>query len=404
MTSDASLADLERSARIYPAYLFFQKASYWGPIFFLYFNSVLQLADVLLLESIYYVSVVILEIPTGYLSDRFGPRRILILSSLSQIMACAAFASSGVFAILAVGQVLLALGMALGSGSDTSYHYAILKATGRDSEYGDREGRASQALLLSQATSALIGGAVAIVDLRLAYILTLASSLVAAGLASRFAEIRPAVRDKGSMKRQIRACLGDATHPRLAWLTGYFIYMTVINHIPHEFYQPFLQNLIHQIQFSPATPAVTGIHTAMTMGVAAIAASSTIRMRDKLGSTPTLLLAGLIQTLIIAGMAWIQSPAIAILMVLRSVPRGLMQATFNAEVVPLVGETRRATYLSIQSLLGRLAFGAILFTFSSVFAGNEIAAPIRVSTIGAAVGLILLTAVLPMLKRRKSPQ
>ena len=403
MASDVSPEALERSARLYPVYVFFQKASYWAPIFFLYFSRVLPLHDVLLLEAIYYISVVILEVPTGYLSDRIGPRRVLLASSVAQMAACSAFASSGIFPILACGQILLALGMALGSGSDTSYHYAVLNALGRDEEYGRREARAARSLLLSQAISALLGGAVAVFDLRLAYLLTLASSAVAATIALQFAGVRPKGVERKSVTRWIRSCLQDASHPRLAWLLGYFIFMTVINHIPYEFYQPFLKILIHQVQSSLATPVVTGMHTALAMGVATVAAAYSIRIRDRLGPSSTLLLAGLVQTVIIAAMALVQAPAIAILIVFRSVPRGLMQAPLNAEVVPLVGEERRATYLSIQSLLGRLAFGAVLFVFSQIFDGNEIEAPLGVSMVGAALVLLLLALAVPLSRKSNHP-
>lgn len=399
MTSVDQRHALEKSARLYPFYVFFQKASYWGPIFFLYFSSVLTLSNVLLLEAIYYISVVLLEIPTGYLSDRIGPRRVLIASSVAQMAACAAFVSTGLFPILVCGQVLLALGMALGSGSDTTYHYGVLKASDRGQEYGMREARSARALLLSQAISALLGGAAAVLDLRLAYLLTLVSSAVAAGIALQFAEIRPNGLEREDLTYQIRSCLQDAAHPRLAWLLGYFIYITVINHIPHEFYQPFLSSLIHETQVGLAPPAVTGLHTAVTLGIATVAATYSIRIRDRLGTSLTLLLAGLLQTAIIAAMALARSPAIAILIILRSVPRGLMQAPLNAEVVPLLGENRRATYLSIQSLLGRLAFGTILFVFSQTFIGNEIAGPLGVSMTGAAAVLLLLAIAAPFSKK-----
>ena len=157
MTTDRQ-AHLESSTGRYPVYLFFQKASYWGPVFFLYFSSVLTLPDVLVLEGIYYISVVLLEIPTGYLADRFGQRRVLIWSSIAQAIACAIFILSGTFVELAAGQVFLALGMALGSGSDTAYHFSILKDLGNEIEYGAREAKAARTLLISQASSALIGG------------------------------------------------------------------------------------------------------------------------------------------------------------------------------------------------------------------------------------------------------
>ncbi|HCK10786.1 MAG: hypothetical protein CME21_22800 [Gemmatimonadetes bacterium] len=398
MTGSASLTRLEWSARRYPVYLFFQKASYWGPIFFLYFSSLLSLSDVLLLESIYYITVVLLEIPTGYLADRVGHRRVLIGSSIAQMTACLAFVSSDHFSVLAFGQIMLATGMALGSGSDTSYHFSVLAALGRSDEYGSREAKAARSLLISQATSALIGGAVATMDLRVAYLFTMASSLVAFAIAAGFLDVTVESSPRKSMVSQIGSCLRDATHPRLAWAMAYFIFMTVINHIPHEFYQPFLKTLILEHATDISTPLTIGIHTALTMGVATIAAAISIRIRDRIGSSSTLLLAGLIQTVIISGMALSTSPLIGILLLLRSIPRGLIQAPLNAEIVPLVGKDRRATYLSLQSLMGRLAFGAVLLAFSMFFDGNEIAAPIGVSMTGAAVGLLLLLALVPLSK------
>jgi len=41
-------------------------------IFFLFFKAHLEIKIVLLLEAIYYISVVLLEVPSGYFSDRIG--------------------------------------------------------------------------------------------------------------------------------------------------------------------------------------------------------------------------------------------------------------------------------------------------------------------------------------------
>jgi hypothetical protein len=402
MNAAASQEALSKSVARYPVYLFFHKASYWGPVFFLYFSSLLSLADVLLLEAIYYVSVVILEVPTGYLADRFGSRRILIASSIAQMAACSAFALSGHFFVLAAGQTLLALGMSLSSGSDTAYHFAVIGAANRQDEFPEREGRAARALLLSQATSALVGGCVAVFDLRLAYLLTLVSSLVAASIAYRFAEVSPGREQSESVTRQLKSCIKDVRNPRLAWLLGFYIYMTVVNHIPHEFYQPFIRGLIDQAAPGVPTPAVTGIHTALTMGVATLAATLSIRLTRRIGNSWTLLLGGGIQTLIIGAMASLHSPVVAILVLLRSVPRGLMYAPLNAEIVPLIGEGRRATYLSLQSLLGRLAFGGVLIAFSRISSTGNIAEPLSLSTVGAVAGLLLLAITAPLSFRASS--
>jgi hypothetical protein len=50
----------------------------------------------------------------------------------------------------------------------------------------------------------------------------------------------------------------------------------------------------------------------------------------------------------------------------RTVPRALMPAPMNAAVAPLMGSSQRATFLSIQSLAGRLAFAGFLAGLSLV--------------------------------------
>ena len=45
---------------------------FWYPIFFLYFLARLPLVQVLQLEAIYYAGVVLLEVPSGWFSDRIG--------------------------------------------------------------------------------------------------------------------------------------------------------------------------------------------------------------------------------------------------------------------------------------------------------------------------------------------
>ena len=67
-------ADLERNVRLYPWYAGVLGFWFWIPIFFLFFSAHLSLDKILLLESIYYASVVLLELPSGYFSDRVGRR------------------------------------------------------------------------------------------------------------------------------------------------------------------------------------------------------------------------------------------------------------------------------------------------------------------------------------------
>jgi hypothetical protein len=63
-------------------------------------------------------------------------------------------------------------------------------------------------------------------------------------------------------------------------------------------------------------------------------------------------------------MAWVLSPIIVGVLLFRSCPRAIMTPPLNAAVTGAVPVHIRATYLSIQSLAGRLAFSLTLFTLA----------------------------------------
>ncbi|PCI35972.1 MAG: MFS transporter, partial [Elusimicrobia bacterium] len=67
--------------RLFPIYLVLIRLDFWLPVFFLYFNSLFSFQHVLALEAIYYAAVVLLEIPSGYYSDRVGRKRALLTAA-----------------------------------------------------------------------------------------------------------------------------------------------------------------------------------------------------------------------------------------------------------------------------------------------------------------------------------
>ena len=73
--------------RIYPWYVALFNAHFWMPVFFLYFLQHVSMSEVLRLEAIYYLAVVILEVPSGYFSDRFGRRPTLLIACSSLLLA-----------------------------------------------------------------------------------------------------------------------------------------------------------------------------------------------------------------------------------------------------------------------------------------------------------------------------
>jgi len=342
-------------------------------VFFLYFSSRFSLADVLRLEAIYYFAVVLLEVPSGYVSDSVGRRFTLLVATTAVAIAHGLFFLGEHFAVFALAQICLATGLAFNSGTDTSFLYDTLVGLGRENDFADWEALAVNRGFLGGAVAAVCGGAVATVDLRYAYALSFLAGLAGVGIVLCF--IEPTLLEKRAslgegIARQLRVCISYLRRSALLWLFLFYILMTVLNHMPYIFYQPYLDLVLRGWDFGVSgTPLVSGLVTALSMIVAAQAAARSVRFRDRYGLAVALLSSTALQLIVMAAMAAVIHPVIVLLILLRSCPRALMTAPLNAAVAPQVPQAQRATYLSMQSLAGRLSFSGVLLVLSLATGG-----------------------------------
>ncbi len=363
---------MKRNLRLYPWYVGLFHAYFWLPVYFLFFNSELELPDVLFLESIYFASVVVLEVPSGWFSDTFGRKKTLVTASLFLCTAYVLFLVANSFETFAIAQVLLAGGIAFNSGTDTSFLLETTQSLDKEELYPKYEAKATKFNFLGTAFAGVLGGLAAIPDYRGAYVLSLAGGIALLIITLRFKEPTQNRRDeKRNFIVQIFSCFKLLQSRQLLWLTFFAVFMIIINHIPYEFYQPYIEELAKEYEIIKATPFLTSIHLTLTMLVAAWIASRSIRIRDRIGTNATLLSAAGLQIAMMAIMHFFVNVPAAIVTLLRSCPRALMTAPLNVAVAPNVPTARRATFLSIQSLFGRLGFALTLATFGTLAGGEE---------------------------------
>jgi len=118
----------------------------------------MSLADIMVLQALYGVAVVVLEFPSGYLADRMGRRRALLIGAGLAIVGWLAYARAASFAAVAVAEMLLGAGSAFISGADRALLWASLGDVGRLTEYPRWEGRLRAASQTSEAVTAAAGG------------------------------------------------------------------------------------------------------------------------------------------------------------------------------------------------------------------------------------------------------
>ena len=375
-------SDLQRNVRLYPWFRMSGEGHAWIPVFFLYMSETLTLDRVILLSSVYYLSVFLLEVPSGYFSDRVGRRITLLLSAGSFALAAICFLIGGHFAWFAAGQFFLAGGFAMQSGTDTALLYDSLKGLGREAEYAGREASAEQRGLLMLAVATFAGGVLGMIDLRLAYLYTLISALVMLVLVARFSEPRhadEALSVPDGFLVVIWKCLLKLRDPLLGWLFLIVILLYALAHFVFEFYQPYISLLdLSLFAALESAPLVSGIVISISMFGGALGARASIPWQARFGLVGLIAIATLIQLGIIAGMAAVLSPLVLALIFARNFPMALVHAPVRAAVLPRIERAQRATFLSLQGLSDRLVFALLLLGLAS---GLQPGAPVDESTL-----------------------
>lgn len=390
--------------RAYPVYRGCVSALAWLPVFFLYFNSKLGVADVLKLEVVYFLSVVAVEVPSGYVSDRIGRRKTLLLACLSLVIAYACFIFAPSFLVLAVGQFFMAAGIASQSGTDTALHYESLLACGRQDEYGDREARADRVSFAANAGAALIGGLLGALNLRWPYVLSMLTALLALLVVLKFSDTVGAA--AGAVKKagdtfavSFVACLRLLRTSGIAWLSVFYVVIYVITHVPYEFYQPYLK-LTYPDQGSLPPSVVSGCIFAATALAGSFVAGHSVRIARRVGLTSLLFGASIMEMLVVLCLALWLDPMLAFIVVLRNVPMALTDAPLREAIVPTIDKDYRAMFLSLQSLGGRLAFALLLFTIALLVPDPDGLSPQSLSfSLWFSFGVVLLALTLLFLTR-----
>ena len=119
----------------------------------------LSLTQILLLQGILSVSMVVMEYPSGYISDRIGYRIALSLASLLGMVGWGVYTVATSFAHVMVAEILIGTSLAFISGSDSALLYETLKKEDSEQQYERHQGRMGGYAQGGEAFGALFAGA-----------------------------------------------------------------------------------------------------------------------------------------------------------------------------------------------------------------------------------------------------
>ena len=355
-----------RTITLYPWFKGLQALSFWQAIWFLYFQDSLSAAEAILLYAVYDVGTTIMEVPSGYMSDRVGRRPTLILAMLAGASGTMMLAFGDSFTAFAFGQILLGAGSAFASGTDSALLYESLEAEDRQTEIEQHELKAWRFGFMALAVSAVTGGLLAQFSMPATFALSAVSFLGALTIALQFREPPHSRPGAGALPvaRHLASLRQAFTKPVLIWLFALSTLMYVFSHIPFVFGQPIILQALSGLGLDGQTALVSGAVTSTMMLVSVIVSLAAPRLRMRLGLPTLLLLAFAIQIMLAALMAGVAHPIIIVALFMRMVPDSLSRPFIVARIQPELTEDSRATYLSLQSFCGRLMFAASLYLAS----------------------------------------
>ena len=408
MTTDTA----NRTIALYPWFKFFQNLLFWQAVWFLYFQEHLSAAQAVLLYAIYDVGTTVLEVPSGYMSDRLGRRLTLILASCAGAAGALLLGWGDTMTVFVAGQLLLGVASAFASGTDSTILFESLEETGRSDEVEAQEVRAWRFSLAALAISAVAGGAVAVWSLRATFLLAaiaMVGALIVAVLLRDAKPAAPQVEAPPAVAR-LRGLRSELTRPVLVWLFALSVLMYGYSHLPFVFGQPFILQALEQFGLERDAPLVSGIVTATMMCVSVATSWVAPGLRRRLGLARLLLLAFAIQVVLAGALALSGSAVIIALLLLRMVPDSLSKPFITARIQPELDQATRATYLSLQSLAGRLAFAASLALASTLLPAGGAMAHVDISRVlglyalGGITCLLILAAAARRLALDVRPQ
>ncbi len=312
--------------------------------------------EVFVLQAVFAVAVVVLEVPTGMVADRVGKRTSLLLGQVVVALGSVLYALGTGFWSFLGAEVTLAIGMTLLSGADAALLYDCLRQLGRESDFAAIESRTHSLRLASFALANVLGGFIIMHSLRGAMWASAVGPILAVPVVACFAPGRAPQQTRG-FAEGFRA-YGELTTASLTFVRKhrlvrwFLLFQAVVSGSATWLlwsYQPYMTLV--------GIPTwAYGVLFAVYNLVAAASSRATPWLLRRFSDGGVFLVLGALQALPPLLMAAFRLPFSPLFVLGHQAVRGLSRPIISSRVLAYTYADKRATVLSLGSLAGRLFF------------------------------------------------
>ncbi|HYR96681.1 MAG TPA: MFS transporter [Candidatus Binatus sp.] len=381
--------------RVLRSYYLYQATAscvFFSPVFYVYYQERvgLELATVLWVQSYYLTVRALLDLPLGALADRYSRPACLAAFALCHMAGSATLLLAPTFAGVLAAETLFAVGGAFRSGADSAFLFDALQAADRLDLYPQAESRAQAVISIATGTTAVIGGFLAALDLRLPYVATFLAAAASGTFVLAFGEPSHAHGSRATsvtvlVREAVRHAVGSSA---VRWVMALGAFAVVSSHVYFYLQQPYLRGIGVPL-------ALFGVVFAGTKVVTAVIASGAHRIDAALGPRAATAVMAAAPAVGLGAMSLVSVPAGAALILTRGVLDGLWQPLMNVYMNRLVESRLRATMLSAQSLVARLALAGAIALLGVGTARAGLPATLASAALAAAAAGLALVATGP---------
>ena len=316
----------------------------------------MNLTQVMVLQSLFAIATVCLEIPSGYLADLLGRRKTLIFAGYSNLAAIIVYSIGNNFFHFLLAELFFAFGDAMISGADAALMYDTLLTIGEEERYKEIYGKYFFYQLIAIGTANIIGGFIATISFRLTFYITIPCFLLSAVTAISLQEPpRKTLQIQQGYTKELlkifKYCF--LQNPQLRWFIIYSGCIMGVNTAALWFYQPYFKLCgLHVAYF--------GVAFASYQIVTAISSKYAAKIEQQLG-----LRTSLVTLVVLVSLGYFLMGNIVFLLsflfaFLHQFARGFSQIIMSDYVNRQTESDIRATVLSTQNLIMRLFYALLI--------------------------------------------
>lgn len=325
------------------------------PVILLFYNAHdLSVRHLFIIQAAYSITIVALEIPSGYLADVWGRKKTILLGAFLSFFGYFTYTLGAGFETFLLAEVLLGIGHSFISGTDTAMLYDTTIAMKSEDKYLKIEGRMTSMGNFAESIAGISGGLLAILSIKLPFVFQAFAALIAVPAA--FLLVEPelhAERKKPSLKQLLQTFRNVLFENKI--LLRNIMLSSVLGASTLSmawFVQPYFMHI--ELPFGLYGVLWTALNA--TVGIAALMA---YKFEREMGEKRILIFI-VLGTLFCYVSLWIFSSYWALIIIfIFYLIRGIATPVLKDYINKLISSDTRASVLSLRNLIIRVIFSSL---------------------------------------------